>query len=891
MAELVLVLCGAVVKAAFKLWVGDNALADNLSADLTDMIKSRVSSALDQSKVRARFSKMEEIAADLVLSTLKSEFRNLDEGERNAAIIAVTETFNNAQLTDKALFAGNLDPFYLEKFVRKFAGKSTRDLSESGTGLYGRVLAQCCAYIIEIADKLPHFQSGAFAELLARDSQILARLEDVLERLPAPSEGDSEPDRVDTAYRQRIAKVFDRLELFGLDFAAQWYALSIAYVNLKLSAGQARAHSDEPFESWLAAYPRLVIDGRAGSGKTTILQWIAVRAARRDFEGPASWLNGYVPFFLRLREYAVGTLPTPEEFLDKVAPLLAPDPHARPWPRERLLSGRAFVLIDGVDEVPEAQRPAVFTWLQELTDLFPQVRYVVTTRPGAIDKYHTKTLDDLRFVRTALDPMEPTLIRAFVDQWHAAMRDWQKDVESAEQLADCRDELVKTLGNDRFLSELASTPLLAGLICALNQHLNGQLPRRRGEIFEKALAMFHQRDRKRKISSDAALDLDATNHLLGGLALWMVRNAAIEVTAESAQGTLQRSSRSLPSGPYDASVLYRHLLLRSGVLREPTTGCVDFVHRNFQEYLAAKALTEADNIGEIIKNAADDQWGEVTVLSVGLGNIRQTTDLLRGLLRSTLRERSGNRRRLLAVASLSEVRGATPEILADVERVLPQLVPPRSIDQAESLSRAGKRLLPHLAQRTTFGNFRQLLPVIRAATIIGGPDAFNLITVIAEANKGRLADSPEAYRALSEEFMRAWQYFDPIPYAEKVIFPLGIYEVRVTDWPLLEVIAKAPAITEITLSIFLTDGADLSALDDAQFSSLAIEDCDMRSLSGIIRQWPSIKNVTLRRCRQLEDVSSLRLLPNLEQLDIFYCNKIASVAGISSDVKYRKIHE
>jgi len=58
------------------------------------------------------------------------------------------------------------------------------------------------------------------------------------------------------------------------------------------------------------------------------------------------------------------------------------------------------------------------------------------------------------------------------------------------------------------------------------------VPRRRGEIFERALAMFHERDRKRGIRGAVQLDLSATNHLLGELALYMVRNAAIEVAKE-----------------------------------------------------------------------------------------------------------------------------------------------------------------------------------------------------------------------------------------------------------------------------------------------------------------------------------------------------------------------
>ena len=111
----------------------------------------------------------------------------------------------------------------------------------------------------------------------------------------------------------------------------------------------------ERFQDQLVARPRLVIKGSAGSGKTTVLQWLAVRAARQDFMGRAQAMNSSTPFFLRLREYAGNDLPTPEKFLDKIAPLLSPE--GRDWPRQQLISGNALVLIDGVDELPEKPTP------------------------------------------------------------------------------------------------------------------------------------------------------------------------------------------------------------------------------------------------------------------------------------------------------------------------------------------------------------------------------------------------------------------------------------------------------------------------------------------------------------------------------------------------------
>jgi len=302
---------------------------------------------------------------------------------------------------------------------------------------------------------------------------------------------------------------------------------------------------------------------------------------------------------------------SPARHLNKVAPLLAPE--CRSWPREQLRSGKAFVMIDGVDGVPQTQRPAVLAWVNDLAELFPEARYVVTTRPGAIE---SEALEAAGFVFATLNPMDPAQIRTFVDRWHSAMWEWQKDVEFQEQLKNFRNQLLKTLENDRFLIELANTPLLAGLICALNQHLNAQLPRRRSEIFEKALAMLYERDRKRGVASDIALDFEATFHLLGDLALWMIRNGVVETAADSARDVLRRSANSLPDMKYSPVELYRHLLLRSGLLREPTAEFVDFVHRTFHEYLAARALIDSDNVGEVIKNASDDQWHEVVIVNI-----------------------------------------------------------------------------------------------------------------------------------------------------------------------------------------------------------------------------------------------------------------------------------
>ena len=534
-------------------------------------------------------------------------------------------------------------------------------------------------------------------------------------------------------------------------------------------------------------------------------------------------------------------------------------------------SGKALVLVDGIDELPETQRPAVGAWLSEMIQLFPGVRYVVTTRPGAADGIG---LGELGFVVSNLEPMDPVEVRRFISQWHLAMLEWQTDDQERERITDFQVSLINKIENDRFLRDLADTPLLAGLLCALNQHLKAQLPNRRGEVFEKALVMFDQRDRARGIQSAISVDLAAANHLLGDLALWMVRNGVAEVPLPSVVDVIARSASSLPSGPYDAAVLSRYLLLRSGLLREPTAGNVDFVHKSFQEYLAAKALMAADNMGELLRNATQDQWQQVVVFSAGQGNLRQTTDLLKGLLSGS--SRPSRRRLLLAIACMDETHSAAPEVLILLDETTQKLMPPRSIEEAEMLSHAGPRIVPLLA-RVQLRGVKRKVATIRTASLVGGYEAMKVVANIARSEG--FDEEPFIARYLEDddvysEVMRAWQYFDPGAYATEVLAPSGLDSVTVEDTRMLRHIAHVESLRNVTLEV-AGELVDLTILDDLpQLEGLCFVGASFNSLTGVIHRWPGLNFFKVLAVPQLADISALSLLPGIEQLEFSYCDSL-----------------
>ena len=476
MADVFLLLGAAVVKSAIKLWLKDESFAADASGSVVDLVSARISGGLEQRKARRFFEDLEVPVVNRLQALREAEFAALPQNELNAAVIAAGESFDRAQLTSRDLFSRDLDPLFLERQIRADSRRATRDLSDGGTAFYDRVISEGCAYVVEIADKLPHFEVGAFAELLRRDKQILDLITEVLDRIPARAVGESNEARFVTAYMRHIATKLDRLELLGLDFQSLWYPLSLAYISLRV--GEPDSGAGSTIEESLAAGSRIMLIGRAGSGKTTVLQWLAVRAARSDFTGPMIALNGHIPFFVRLREYVGKALPQPEQFVAGVAPLLAPETPSG-WTRSQLRSGRALMLVDGVDELPSDERPAVARWLHDLAELFPKARYVVTARPAAVS---TAWSDEFGFTCTFLETMSPSLVEKFVRRWHEATGNQLADSEERKRLSGYEKSLLAAIDNDRYLRDLADTPLLAGLLCSLNWYRRAQLPRRRREL-------------------------------------------------------------------------------------------------------------------------------------------------------------------------------------------------------------------------------------------------------------------------------------------------------------------------------------------------------------------------------------------------------------------------
>ncbi|KAB7837778.1 NACHT domain-containing protein [Streptomyces mobaraensis NBRC 13819 = DSM 40847] len=599
-----------------------------------------------------------------------------------------------------------------------------------------------------------------------------------------------ETEEFERRFRDYVIEKSGELTIIGLtlsDGEAETWPLDTAYLSLELVGRQRDARRDgfglrtaveppdraEPTprraEEALAGHRRVLLRGAAGSGKTTLLQWLATVTARGDLPPGLGHLSGCLPLLLPLRNLVRGgEPPQPEEFLAAAARPLAGLPAAQGWVTRRLTEGTVLLLIDGVDEVPEADRRRTLAWVKDLLAAYPEARYMITTRPSAVRE---GWLADAGFVELELLPMGRADVLAFIDRWHTAAGQ-SRD----ERLRGFRDALAAAVVTKRDLGRLATNPLMCALICALNRSRRGYLPHGRMELYRAALdLLLIRRDRER----DIAVGLEgpeleqAQPALLQKIAYWLIRNGRSQIEWHKAVEILDRALPAMPAvaARGSAEEILRHLVLRSGLLRQPTTETLDFIHRTFQDFLGAQAAVDDWDFDLLVNNAHDDQWEDVLRMAVGHAPPRARGELLRMLLDRGEREAHHRHRlRLLAAACLEHATEIAPDVRDRVERAAAELVPPRDTESAKALAEAGQVVLDLLPGPEGLGGpYGEGLgdevahAVVVTATAVADDRAIPLLA--------RYARHP--FRQVRAQLAWSWDNFDTRHYADAVIGELS----------------------------------------------------------------------------------------------------------------------
>lgn len=927
----------AIATGVLSIWFNRRKLRKERGRELIQIAAGEFVLPLQEAKLNHLVAGVANQVAEQLEPMFRHEFRSMEQNDINAALDGVASALETVGVDDDRLMESDLRPDELARRVRDTTStnKRTLYLSEQGNELYDLALDQSCKFVSRIVMQLPAFQGRALAEILSRLSAHTSDLHELLARTPrtrldAPR-GTQHDLEFEREYFEHLDNKLNRLELLGLSMRNRpQLSLSVAYLSLQsrsptgdrsypkferrdlaskskwfsLSSSAHSAQSQNRTESAIGKFKRVLVRGEAGSGKTTLLNWVAVNCASSSFaEAMGEW-NGIVPFPIRLRAFAYTDLPSPENFVSHMAPTLGgivPEG----WVHRVLRSGRAVLLIDGVDEVPRRRRSMVKSWVNEILTTFPDIRVVISSRPAAAE---FDWLESEHFSCTDLEQMSPSDVRTFLRRWHEAAAQTSVLPCDPSEIPAAETRLLAQLDNRLHLQSIATNPLLCAMLCALNLTSAAELPQSRMGLYRAALDMLLDlRDAEREIPT--ILSSIEKTVILRDLAWRLTQNNRVELARADVEDFVSQKIQSMPNVDEAADEVTDHLLERSGVVREPIPGRVDFVHRTFQEYLAASEATEQKHLGVLIEHAHLDQWRETIVMASGHAKRPQIEELLTGILdRAESEPRNARRLRVLAAACLETTPDMPTHVRARVDACISTyLVPPRSVRETQSLAPVGHRLLRHLPLHLDDLSEASAAATVRAATLTGDNSAFERLSRYARDKRIRV----------QEELISGWRYFDPQRYVDEVLAdaPLVDGSVSISTGRQVPFLSRLQNLKSLHLTVVGEISKDelvqvpalksvaISALDFSLHdlpSQLPIDELDvyyssdtdlgpshfshLSEMSGITRlsfhdsrisgtqgieKLERLESLSLRSVNSKSNIDSVRYLPNLRSLTVF----------------------
>jgi hypothetical protein len=821
-AGLSIALGASIVRGIISHYAKDNDAVKDAAGDILDWAKDRLSKASDGKEIAA--------AADAIVRDLRPHIDRAGD-EAGAVALAVAEAIRKSCLSPALIARYNLDVDSIAAALIKAAGVEARGLSERSESILRSALRTVAEGIVDIVDTLRGWGVAYPREVLSRLHETVAELR----ALRADKLDKRELQFFEDLYRDTVRAELDRFDFIGppeIDLYNRHQKLTVSYVRLdvesygdssisradrvrevgdddlasalkgreldigsdaddeimeqKRAAMPASGSGTRDLDSLLDRHRRVVVRGAAGAGKTTLLQWLAVQSSleaeqkdRAELAAGAAPLE-LVPFFLRLRAIAGKPFPGMEKFIDMSVTnsLTPPEPN---WIARQMKSGKAVVLIDGVDELPKSERDAMLVALENLLRIYPSARYVVSSRPAAIGKVEwpawSAFVESSGFTQVTIRAMEMPQIAAFIDKWHEAVGELVRDPTLRAAWPELPGRLKRLLRDRPVLRRLAETPLLCTMICALHIRMRDNMPSRRRDLYSDCLEMMlRDRDDTRGIAS--AKDYPDVSKLDRRA---FAQAYAFEMMLRD-KADMPTSGRTGADAFFNRLVAHRDDLAKKGdgirglfvercsILRSPVEGRVDFHHKTFQEFLAAEHAKERRDVATLVERSASSNWRETIVLAAGLFARDDCEALIEGIL--ALPDR-GPQSLITAFACL-ESDNISKSLRSQVIRQCRTLFPPKDTSAAAILASGGEKVVEWLEPTG-----RMAMPVraacVHALTRIGSPAALeaasrHLLSLATSVKAGKdelavfdgeiatalnalLADQPVEYVAIRDSLL------------------------------------------------------------------------------------------------------------------------------------------
>jgi NACHT domain len=361
---------------------------------------------------------------------------------------------------------------------------------------------------------------------------------------------------------------------------------------------------------------RTVLLGDPGGGKTTAAKFLVNEFAADP--------TGKIPFLVTLREYAAKT---PLEwsvagYIEATLSTLYQVPAPDGLIERLLLTGRAIVIFDGLDELLDtSRRREVSERVEQFCSAYPLTSVLVTSRAVGYDQAR---LDEEQFTCYKLGGFGDEEATEYVGKWFSS----QDGTSPAEAEAKAKAFLKES--DDA--KDLRANPLLLSLMCILYRGA-GSLPGDRAGVYSKCAELLlrkwdEQRDLYRKLRADYLVE-PTLRHLAWWLLTREDTSAAAterELVFEASEFLLGRGFEGVNEAQGAAAEFVEFCRGRMWVFSEAgTTAAGDklyaFTHRTFLEYFAAWQMAATSDTAEdladrLITSIGSSGWEVVGELAV-----------------------------------------------------------------------------------------------------------------------------------------------------------------------------------------------------------------------------------------------------------------------------------